>query len=199
MRISQVIIVKEVREVKIQNNSTEYDYSDLDHLLQIIASGDMDALSHLYKLTSAAVYSYALSILKNPQDAEDILHDCFVRIFTYTRSYRSQGKPMAWILTITRHLCMSKLQLRKREPQIYLQDWKEYIDDRSCINQDDKILISYCMESLPDEERQIIILHCVSGMSFREIAQFLKLPISTVLSKYHRTIKKLRNRIGEEV
>jgi RNA polymerase sigma-70 factor (ECF subfamily) len=106
---------------------------------------------------------------------------------------------MAWILTITRHLCMSKLQLRKREPQIYLQDWKEYIEDRSCINQDDKILISYCMESLPDEERQILILHCVSGMSFREIAQFLKLPISTVLSKYHRTIKKLRNRIGEEV
>ena len=185
--------------MKRHTDQDKYDYSDIDYLLKKIAAGDMDALSHLYKLTSAAVYSYALSILKNPQDAEDVLHDCFVRIFTYTRGYQSQGKPMAWILTIARHLCMNKLQLRKREPQIYLREWKQYINDNSNVDHDERMLLSQCIGSLTEEERQIVVLHCVSSMSFREISQFIKLSISTVLTKYYRAIKKLKKAFGEEV
>ena len=47
--------------------------------------------------------------------------------------------------------------------------------------------------ALSDEERQIAVLHAVSGMKFREIAELLGLPLSTVLSKYHRSMKRLRD------
>lgn len=197
--IWQVIKVKGVRNLPRYTSQIEYDGCDIDYLLEQIASGNTEALAHLYKITSASVYAYALSILKNPQDAEDVLHDCYVRIFTYTGTYHSVGKPMAWILTITRNLCMNKLQAQKREPRLYMQDWKQQIADKSHADQEEMLLVSACIDTLQEDERQIVILRCVASMSYKEIAQFLKLPLSTVLSKYHRTIKKLRKLLGEEV
>ena len=191
--------MKGVRNLPRYTNQAEYDYSDIDHLLEQIASGNTEALAHLYQITNASVYAYALSILKNPQDAEDVLHDCFVRIFTYTGTYRSVGKQMAWILTIARNLCMNKLQAQKNEPHLYMQDWMQYIADKSQANQDEMLLVSACIDTLQEDDRQIVILHCVSCMSYKEIGQFLKMPLSTVLSKYHRAIKKLRKLLGEEV
>lgn len=50
----------------------------------------------LYRSTSGAVFAYALSVLKNRQDAEDVLHDCYVNIYQTAQAYRSEGKPMQW-------------------------------------------------------------------------------------------------------
>ena len=52
------------------------------------------------------------------------------------------------------------------------------------------------MEALSDEERQIVALHALSGFRHREIAEVLELPLATVLSKYHRALKKLRSRLA---
>lgn len=54
------------------------------------------------------------------------------------------------------------------------------------------------MRELADEERQILMLHAVTGMKHREIAELLQLSLSTVLSKYHRALKKLRKCLGGE-
>lgn len=78
------------------------DCTDMDLLLSWIAQGNTDALAQLYHLASASVYSYALTILKNTQDAEDVLHDCFVRVYQSASGYQEQRKPLAWILTITK-------------------------------------------------------------------------------------------------
>ena len=52
----------------------------LDNLLSGISAGNQDALEQLYQHTSPAIYSFAFSILKNPHDAEDVLHDCYVAV-----------------------------------------------------------------------------------------------------------------------
>ena len=82
----------------------------LDECIAKIANKSADALSDLYRETSTAVFGYALSILKNRHDAEDILHDLYVQIYQSAGQYKSSGKPMAWILTITRNLCMQKFR-----------------------------------------------------------------------------------------
>ena len=64
-------------------------------LLQKIADNDMDALRDLYEQVSAAVYTYALSIVQNPTTAEDVMQDAFVNIAQNAEKYVSQGKPMA--------------------------------------------------------------------------------------------------------
>ena len=73
----------------------------LEDCIARIAGGDKDALADLYSRTRPAVYGFALSIVKNAHDAEDILHDACLQVWNAAGGYRRQGKPMAWVLTIT--------------------------------------------------------------------------------------------------
>lgn len=164
-------------------------HSDLDRLIADTAAGDNDAFARLYNETSAGVYAYALSILKNSHDAEDVLHDCYLRIHASAAAYQSEGKPMAWIMTIARNLCFKLLQQNKNTAALPFDP----ADDRW--DADDRLVIEACLNILTDEERQIVVLHAVSGFKHKEIAGFMELPLATVLSKYHRALKKMKNHI----
>ena len=169
--------------------------AELEALLRQIAAGRSPALESLYSRTSTSVYGFALSILKNTHDAEDILHDCYVTIYTAAEGYRAARKPMAWIMTITRNLCLQKLRERRKLADLPQEDWEPYLESREEITPEDRLVLSACMESLSDEERHIVVLHAVSGFRHREIAALMALPLPTVLSKYTRALKKLRQRL----
>ncbi|MBE6984591.1 MAG: RNA polymerase sigma factor [Ruminococcaceae bacterium] len=162
----------------------------IDSLLRAIADGQTNALSELYERTDKAVYAFALSILKNAQDAEDVMHDCYVNIFRSASCYHSDGKPMAWILTITRNLCMNLLRTRKRTVELTEAAWL-----RAEPTGEDRLILSMCMQELSDTERQIVVLHAIAGFKHREIAQFLSMTLSGVLSKYHRAIQKMKRSV----
>ena len=168
------------------------DNAYLDSLLASVADGDRDALAQLYHETSAAVYSYALSVLKNSHDAEDVLHDCYLKVWSSADAYRSAGKPMAWILTIAKNLCLQNLRQRKKAEPLSQEDWRGCMDACTEMTADDKVVLQQCMEKLSDDERQIVVLHAVSGFKHREIAALMDLALPTVLSKYHRAIKKMK-------
>lgn len=160
-----------------------------------MASG---ALSDLYRETSTAIFAYALSILKHRQDAEDVLHDCFVQIYNSAGQYKSSGKPMAWILTITRNLCLQKFRRDAKVIDLPDDDWEVYLEAKEGMSVEERLLIKSCMRNLPTEDLQIIILHAVAGYKMKEISGMLGLPLSTVLSKHSRAIKKLRQSLEEE-
>ena len=163
----------------------------LDRWIAQIAGGDTAALASLYQETSSSVYAYALSVLKSSHDAEDVLHDCYLSVWTAASSYRSSGKPMAWLLTIAKNLCRKQLRDRSRTETWPEEDWKNSLESAE-MTSDDRIVLQQCMEVLSNTERQIVVLHAVSGFKHREIAAYLELPLATVLSKYHRAIKKMK-------
>ena len=165
--------------------------AELDLLLQEIAAGNPAALEALYRHTRPAVYGFALSILKNAHDAEDVLHDCYVAVWQ-AAGYRTQGKPMAWLMTITRNLCLQLLRQRQKTADLPEEDWEPCLREPMSVTPEDRLVLTACMERLSDEERQIVALHAVSGFKHREIAALLQLPLSTVLSKYRRALKKLK-------
>lgn len=189
-RISCIIMVKGVNKqmanMKLVNDSL------IDQWITGIAVGDRNALEQLYHATSAAVYAYSLSILKNVHDAEDVLQDCFISIHASAQHYRPTGKPMAWIITIARNLCLMRLREQKKNVELPLDDWKDYLETNEEMTTMDRILVSECLSRLPEQDRQIVVLHAVGGFKHREIAQFLDMPLPTVLSKYHRALQKLR-------
>jgi len=165
-------------------------------LLKKIANGDMDAFHTLYESVSKSVYGFALSITKNSHDADDVLQETFLKVYENADRYKDIGKPMAWIFTIARNLALSKI--RKNAKSAELIDGKDYDIDLSAIeNVENKILIEKLFKLLSDDEKQILILHAVSGLKHREIAGILDMPTSTVLSKYHRAIKKLKDAVKE--
>lgn len=177
-----IVIVKGVRMMLHQASKSE-----LDGWIRDMSRGDRDALAKLYHATSGAVYGYALSIVKNRQDAEDVLHDCYVTLWDKAEEYRSQDKPMAWILTITRNLSLKLL----RQPGTIPLETLHYIAAPSA-DPVEAATLRTCMQVLSAEEREIVVLHAVAGLKHRQIAKLLGIKHATVMSKYRRALQKLK-------
>lgn len=182
--------------------STISDISEMDkveqYILDIAQSGGHAALEKLYLCIKDAVFGYALSVLKNTHDAEDVLQDCCISVYQSAHLYRSNGKPMAWIFTITRNLCLGKLRSKSRFSDRPEEDWEPYLKANERISMEDKVVLEHCLRDLQEDEREILLLHIFSGMKHREIAELTDRPLSTVLSKYHRALKKMRAIFKEE-
>ena len=102
---------------------TPMDQTGLESLLLDMTRGDQEALAQLYHRTRTAVFGLTLSYLKNRHDAEDVTQDTFVRAWENAPSYRPQGKPMAWLLTIARNLSLMKLREKDRTESLPEEDW----------------------------------------------------------------------------
>lgn len=167
--------------------------SHLDKIIKRIADGDKGALAELYYETKSAVYGFSLSLTKNPADSEDILQETYLKIWANADSYKPKGTPMAWILTITKNLALMKLREKKKHQDLEPEQWDmEFHIPDTAGNTEDRHLLEAALNILSEEERQIILLHAVSGFKFREISDLTGIGLSTVLSKYHRSLKKLK-------
>lgn len=170
-----------------------------ESLFSRIGEGEKDAFCTLYEQASNVVFSYALSLLRNREDAEDAMQETFLKIRAAAHLYVPMGKPMAWIFTIARNICLAKCRQRKRFSGEPLDEAKEEIDFSGIKDREDRIVLETAFQVLSEEECRIIILHAVSGLRHREIGELLKLPVSTVLSKYNRGLKKLRKELEEKL
>ena len=103
-----------------------------EELLRQVAFGDREAFHQLYLETNRSVYSFILSILKNPQDAEEVLQETYLKIWTSARSYKPQGKPLAWMFTIARNLCYMKFRDQKRIADVGLDELSGEETGESC-------------------------------------------------------------------
>lgn len=174
--------------------------AELERLLALVAQGDREAFAALYERTRAAVYAAALGLVKDAEEAREIAQDTFVQVWESAGRYRAQGTPMAWILTVARNLAKMRLRARRDLSPLEEADWNALPAFSPGVTQEERILLQQALATLGDGERQIVLLHAVSGLRHREIAALLELPLSTVLSRYHRALKKLRTWMeGEDV
>ena len=166
-----------------------------------VAHGDGEAFHQLYLETGRSVYSFILSILKNPQDAEEVLQETYLKIWTSAGSYKPQGKPLAWMFTIARNLCYMKFRDQKRMADVGLDELSRGDVGDLCLpleHMTDSMMLQTALEILKEDERQIVLLHASAGLKHREISANLGIPLSTVLSKYNRAMKKLQNYLQGE-
>ncbi len=165
---------------------------ELDRLLLRVGQGDREAFAGLYSRTRGAVYALALSLLGDAHEAQDIAQDVYVRVWERAPAYRSQGSPMAWLLTITRNLARSRLRQSGRQTTLDGEEWNAIPAGTQEVTPEERTVLQESLARLGAEEREIVLLHAVTGLKHREIAALLEQPLSTVLSKYHRGLKKLK-------
>ncbi len=188
-----ILITMPAEKIKSPNISID------DSLIFKIAQGDMEALREIYNATSHAIYGFALSITKNKQDAEDVLQETYIKLVSASKTYKPKGKAMALLFTIARNLCLMKFrESQKMSLENVDIDTKEDLSFNMIENSSDRLVLEKVLKELGGSEREIIILHLVAGFKFREIAQILELPQSTVLSKHSRAIKKLKLILEQE-
>ena len=175
------------------------DAADLEDLLPLIATGDQDAFCKFYEKTKTSVYGFALSILRNIYDAEDITQNTYVAVYHNAKNYENRGKAMAWVFTIVKNLCLEKMRKERHEER--LPEFSDYsIELSNEMNVDDKLLIEFCLNSLKLDERKVVVLHTISGLKHREVATLLDMPLGTELSLYNRAINKIKQHLkgGEQ-
>lgn len=164
-----------------------------DKLIKKVANYDASAFEDLYNQTSGAVFGLAMSILANQTDAEDIVQDTFISIYENAEKYKGNGKAMAWIFTIARNHSLMKIRERQKRNHINLDDVYD-VGIENNIEQEihNEKLVKLLLEVLKEDERQIVIMHAMSNIKHKDIAEIMGLPLSTVLSKYKRSLKKLK-------
>ena len=86
----------------------------LEDCLSKSADGDIEAFEALYNKTKGVVYNVALSYVKNAHDAEDIMHDVYIKVFEKAGEYVALGKPYAWILTITKTIAIKWIRVNQK-------------------------------------------------------------------------------------
>lgn len=165
--------------------------AEYEAMLSGIAREDSAAFERFYRSTDRTLYTYILSLTRNHHDAQDVMMDTYLKVRANAHRYVPQGKPLAWVFTIARNLVRSRQREAARET-LYGDVTEVELAFPATDTQDDTLALREAMTVLSEEERQIVLLHAVSGMKHRELSELLELPLSTVLSKYARALAKLK-------
>ncbi len=92
----------------------------------------MEAFHLFYQDTARPVYSFILSLTRNPEEAEDVMQDTYLTVWTKAGSYVPQGKPLAWVFTIARNLCYMRFREQKMKADVALEDLAEKEEGEYC-------------------------------------------------------------------
>jgi RNA polymerase sigma-70 factor (ECF subfamily) len=174
------------------------------------SEGDAAALEVLYDRYSRVVYSFALRIVGDPQLAEEILQEVFIRAWLQGGTFReSKGAFVTWLLSITHNLSIDELRRRRRRPQKADNEEPETIlagvaDDRQDVESEVWIAslrgtISTALAKLPPAQRETIELAYFQGLTQREIADRTGEPLGTVRTRMRLGIQKLRDLLSDQL
>jgi RNA polymerase sigma factor (sigma-70 family) len=150
-----------------------------------------------------ALRRYAMALLRNREDADDLVHDCLVRALDKLHTRRDDADVRAWLFAIMHNLFVSQLRRRKIRPagepldETHMATLSLRPDQESNLHFRDLVA---ALNHLPVEQRSVLLLVSVEDLSYAEAASVLGIPIGTVMSRLARGRERLRQMTeGEEV
>jgi RNA polymerase sigma-70 factor, ECF subfamily len=146
--------------------------------------GDMEALQFLYVRYAADVLRFVNSLVKDHHEAEDITQNVFVKLISAIKKYEPREVPFAaWILRVARNAALDHLRARRMTP---CEDVRVQDDDHRQISHERGRDLREALEQLPGEQREVLILRHIVGLSPVEIADVLGKTESSVHGLHHR-------------
>jgi RNA polymerase sigma factor (sigma-70 family) len=155
-----------------------------------------------------AAYNLARWLTRNTQDAEDVVQEAYLRAFRFFGGFHG-GNARAWLLKIVRNTCYTWLHQNRTHQATDLFDEQIHTDVAESRNPEtlllqraDGQLLNRALEELPTDFREVLVLLELEGLSYKEIAEVLGIPIGTVMSRLARARRRLREslsrRLGNE-
>jgi RNA polymerase sigma-70 factor (ECF subfamily) len=167
--------------------------------------GDAKAYSDLYRDYVDKIGGIARSYL-GVDDVEDVIQEVFVKIYKNIKKFRGDSSLSTWIYRITVNVCKDMLSKKHRRKEVLTSFGEEEDDDKSTIQEpadesqpSDELLktisaeeIRRAIDSLPKEDRLLINLREIEGMSYEQISDIMDKPVGTVKSRLHYAREKLK-------
>ena len=164
---------------------------ELKELFIEIKYGNKIAFEKLYNNYNKLIYSIAYSILKNKQDAEDVVQIVFEKLYLIDKEKLPNRNESSWLYSITKNETINYLKHNKNN--IDLDSIYNIEDDNNEINKIiDQDSYNRLIDKLNDKEKEIISLKIVSNLSFEEIGKLLKEPTGTIKWKYYKAVNTLK-------
>lgn len=166
-----------------------------DSALRHLAGGDTDALGIIYEKLGRRIYLLALSILRDPHAAEDVMQDTFLRLIDGAHRYRPGTNAIGFILTVTRNLALTTLSRRERElPDEHMTDGTHTALPSTDAQSDEPQSMASLevFDLLNTDERQLVLLRLEYGMKHRDLANLLGISQDACEKKYSRAVEKMR-------
>lgn len=167
-------------------------------IIRELKNKDYQHFDMFYHLTKKQVFFAIITIVKDQGLAEDLLQETYMKFLEKIHQFKPGMNPYAYLSTIGRHLAIDLYHKRKKE--VHDDEIIDHTpDDRNDLDEsDDQNDIMSMVNELEPLEKEIVLLHVVNELKFREIAKELKKPIGTVLWIYQKAIKKLQKKVGDQ-
>lgn len=190
-----------------ENEREELKKDDLVLIKEALA-GNQDAFKLLLKKHREAIYHVTLRIVHNPQEAEDLVQETFMKAFSSLSSYRSQYKFTTWLYRIAANSSIDYLRKRKiaalsldeeiptKHGRISLElaDWT-YNPEIDLVAKQKRFSVEKAIDTLPKRYKEVIILRHKDEKSYEEISSILKIPVGTVKARIFRARVLLKKKL----
>ena len=154
--------------------------------------GDQEALRFLYVTYSHNIYGYVRSVVRDEHEAEDVTQHVFAKLITTIARYDDRGVPFfAWLLRLARNVAIDHLRANRMTPteNVLDPDVSSFADiDRAQVVQD-------ALSTLPDEQREVVILRHVVGLTPGEIADRMSRSEGSIHGLHHRGRRALQHEL----
>lgn len=167
----------------------------INELFMYLKNDDLSYFDEFYNITNQYIFYNIVKIVDSFEDAEDILQDTYIYFLKKIKNISKDSSPVGYLLLTAKHRALDFLKKQKR-----VVFSEEYINFNYHVdfNPNDNALIKTLREKLPKEDLELIILHVIDGLTFKEISKLKNKPLGTILWKYNKIIKDLREELNYE-
>jgi RNA polymerase sigma-70 factor, ECF subfamily len=164
-----------------------------------IATGDQSAFAEMYDATSRKVFGIVLSVVRDPAQAEEVTQEVYVEVWRAAPRFDPMlGSPMAWLNTIAHRRAVDRVRSAERSTARDRRDAESsltrYAADTAdvVVQADEGRRVRDALSTLTDAQQTALQLAYFEGRSYREVAEYLQLPLGTVKTRIRDALKRLR-------
>jgi RNA polymerase sigma-70 factor (ECF subfamily) len=180
------------------------EYKD-SYLVERCLEGDRSAFAIIVERYKRQIYSITYSMTRNHADADDLSQDAFIRAYENLRKFNLGTNFRSWLCRIAVNLCIDHLRHEKRFPEDSLDDQSETLpsqnpDPQYSLESSELMEnIMAAVDSLPADQKTVVILREMQGLELKEIAEIMKCSESTIRWRLHYARKKLQKKLQSYV
>ena len=177
-------------------------------LIERCRGGDLAAFEPLVEKYRQRVYRLAYNVLRDPEEAWDVAQDAFIRAFQALPSFRGESAFYTWLFRIVMNVARDRARQHAARGRAFgtervdEKDWDRILVDQgvapdaNATQVEERERIVRALATLSEPHRAIIMLSDLEGLSYREIAEVLNIPMGTVMSRLHNARRRLRDALG---
>ncbi|MFF3058848.1 sigma-70 family RNA polymerase sigma factor [Streptomyces sp. NPDC057909] len=176
---------------------------DLQELLEMVARGDQDAFARVYDAVCGPVLGLVRSVLRDPAQSEEVAQEVLVEVWrTAPRFQASRGSAMNWVLTLAHHRAVDRVRsveaTTAREHRAALLDRTPEFDEvtEQVESRLEREQVRRCLRTLTELQRQSVTLAYYRGLTYREVAELLAVPLGTIKTRLRDGLIRLRDCLG---